>query len=139
MGVWQHMGVPVSRRVRAWLDRQRATFLLVQRALMLVLRFVGAHNLERIWACGHCSPYWYKWYCHTCKRIPALLLCVLLLLLCAFDWSETVRDVVYRLAELLGVGSECYYCGDPCFDLDEHWQRDGWAVCWRCWWQPGEN
>ena len=36
-------------------------------ALQVILRFVGAHNLEVIWRCIACNPYWYGWYCPGCK------------------------------------------------------------------------
>ena len=42
-------------------------------ALMLVFRFVGAHNLESIWACADCNPYWYNWYCHACTKFNRFL------------------------------------------------------------------
>ena len=36
-------------------------------AFQVILRFVGAHNLEVIWRCIACNPYWYGWYCPGCK------------------------------------------------------------------------
>ena len=36
-------------------------------ALLVILGFVGAHNLEAIWECSACSPHWYNWYCTTCQ------------------------------------------------------------------------
>ena len=32
----------------------------------LILRFVGAHDLESDWTCAYCNPYWYDWYCEQC-------------------------------------------------------------------------
>ena len=37
--------------------------------LLLIVRYVGAHNLEASWTCSECNPYWYNWYCHGCKRV----------------------------------------------------------------------
>ena len=37
-------------------------------AILLIARFVGAHNLETMWECSECNPYWYDWYCHACQR-----------------------------------------------------------------------
>ena len=31
-----------------------------------ILRFVGAHDLELVWSCAACKPYWYNWYCKEC-------------------------------------------------------------------------
>ena len=33
-------------------------------SLLLTVRYVGAHNLETVWPCSQCNPYWYDWYCH---------------------------------------------------------------------------
>ena len=35
--------------------------------LLLIVRFLGAHNLETIWECSECNPYWYNWYCEQCE------------------------------------------------------------------------
>ena len=37
--------------------------------LLLIVRYVGAHNLEASWTCSECNPYWYNWGCHRCKRV----------------------------------------------------------------------
>ena len=41
---------------------------LSQDSLLLILRAVGAHNLQAIWPCKECDPYWYDWYCHKCEK-----------------------------------------------------------------------
>ena len=38
-------------------------------SLLPIVRFVGAHNLEIVWECSECNPYWYNWYCHHCEKI----------------------------------------------------------------------
>ena len=37
--------------------------------LLLIVRYVGAHNLEASWTCSECNPYWYNWGCVKCKRV----------------------------------------------------------------------
>ena len=32
----------------------------------LIARFVVLHDLEQIWECSFCSPYWYDWRCWYC-------------------------------------------------------------------------
>ena len=38
-------------------------------AVLLIVGYVGAHNLETLWTCSQCNPYWYNWYCHECQDI----------------------------------------------------------------------
>ncbi len=42
--------------------------VLPKEVLLLMVRFVGAHNLETIWSCSECNPYWYDWSCHECLK-----------------------------------------------------------------------
>ena len=42
-------------------------------AVLLIVRFVSAHNLETLWPCSECSPYWYDWYCHECRLVNQYL------------------------------------------------------------------
>ena len=42
--------------------------VLPREVLLLMVRFVGAHNLETIWSCSECNPYWYDWSCHECLK-----------------------------------------------------------------------
>ena len=47
---------------------------VIPRELILpMVRFVGAHNLETIWTCSECKPYWYNWYCDECKTANRFL------------------------------------------------------------------
>ena len=32
-------------------------------AFEIIFRFVGAHDLQVVWSCSACNPYWYGWYC----------------------------------------------------------------------------
>ena len=41
--------------------------------LLRIVRFVGAHNLETIWTCSECKPYWYNWYCDECQMVNRFL------------------------------------------------------------------
>ena len=41
--------------------------------VLLIVRYVGAHNLETIWTCTECNPYWYNWYCHECRLVNKYL------------------------------------------------------------------
>ena len=46
----------------------------IPRELILpIVRFVGAHNLETIWTCSECKPYWYNWYCDECQMVNRFL------------------------------------------------------------------
>ena len=51
---------------KAW---KRSTNLsaMPREVLLPIVKFVGAHNLETIWTCSECKPYWYNWYCSVCR------------------------------------------------------------------------
>ena len=40
--------------------------VIPREVLLPIVRFVGAHNLETIWSCSDCNPYWYDWFCDEC-------------------------------------------------------------------------
>ena len=42
-------------------------------SVLLIVRYVGAHNLETFWRCTDCNPYWYNWYCHECRKFNTFL------------------------------------------------------------------
>jgi len=42
-------------------------------SLLLIVRDVGAHNLETIWTCSECKPYWFNWYCDECQKTNKFL------------------------------------------------------------------
>ena len=42
--------------------------VIPREALLPIVRFVGAHNLETIWSCSKCNPYWYDWFCDECLK-----------------------------------------------------------------------
>lgn len=46
---------------------------LPEAILPAIVQFVGAHNLETIWECSACNPYWYDWYCHDCELVNKFL------------------------------------------------------------------
>ena len=55
---------PASNRTVAQL-----TSNIAEESVLLILCYVGAHNLEIWWPCTECNPYWYNWYCHHCEKI----------------------------------------------------------------------
>ena len=46
---------------------------IFRESLLLTVRYVGAHNLETVWPCSQCNPYWYDWYCHECQLVNKYL------------------------------------------------------------------
>ena len=61
-----------KQRVRfvAFAAHQRS---IPSESVSLIVRYVGAHNLETIWPCSECNPYWYNWYCHECQKTNTFL------------------------------------------------------------------
>ena len=43
-------------------------FAMPEETVRLVVRYIGAHNLESVWECAACNPYWYNWFCEECQR-----------------------------------------------------------------------
>ena len=91
-----HLGVPVGRwfdKFNAKLKRLRSNQLaepkkinavsqntaalfpsvLSSESLILIVRYVAAHNWEIIWHCSECNPYWYDWYCDKCRQVNKIL------------------------------------------------------------------
>ena len=48
-------------------------FGIPRETVRLIIRFIGAHNIEAIWECSECNPYWYDWYCADCEMINKYL------------------------------------------------------------------
>ena len=46
---------------------------ICRESVLLIVRYVGAHNLETVWPCSKCNPYWYDWYCHECRLVNKYL------------------------------------------------------------------
>ena len=46
---------------------------ICRESVLLIVRYVGAHNLETVWPCSECNPYWYDWYCHECQLVNTYL------------------------------------------------------------------
>ena len=44
-------------------------YAIPKMVLLLIVRYVGAHNLEASWTCSECNPYWYNWGCVKCKKV----------------------------------------------------------------------
>ena len=40
---------------------------IAEESVLLILCYLGAHNLEIRWPCTECNPYWYNWYCGECQ------------------------------------------------------------------------
>ena len=47
--------------------------VLCNESLLVIVRYVGAHNWEIIWWCSKCNPYWYNWYCDKCQQSNKIL------------------------------------------------------------------
>ena len=47
--------------------------VLCNESLLVIVRYVGAHNWEIIWWCSKCNPYWYNWYCDKCGQRNKIL------------------------------------------------------------------
>ena len=41
---------------------------IAEESVLLILCYLGAHNLETIWSCSKCKPYWYDWFCDECLK-----------------------------------------------------------------------
>ena len=56
-------------------DSTAAEILLAipREPVLLIVRYVGAHNLETFWQCSQCNPYWYDWYCQECQMVNQFL------------------------------------------------------------------
>ena len=54
---------PASHSARA-----QPLSVIPREVLLPIVRFVGAHNLETIWSCSECNPYWYDWSCDECLK-----------------------------------------------------------------------
>ena len=48
-------------------------FAIPCESVLLTVRYVGAHNLETVWQCSQCNPYWYDWYCQECQLVNKFL------------------------------------------------------------------
>ena len=89
-------------------------------ALLVILGFVGAHNLEAIWECSACSPHWYDWYCTTCQLRSKYL-----------AWSNRAHFGYCKLADsldnfLYSANNFCGCCrsikdGYGCDSCDDLW------------------
>ena len=75
--------------------------------ISLIGRFVGAHNLETIWECTECNPYWYGWKCSGCGLVNQ-----------SVYWSQECHFGYCWAADLCGccrsvtIGSGCAACDD---------------------------
>ena len=48
--------------------RPQLTSAIARDSVLLIVRYVGAHDLETDWGCSKCNPYWYNWYCKKCEK-----------------------------------------------------------------------
>ena len=72
-------------RWKRWVDAQlwmhaqqlrwtpQLTSAIARDSVLLIVRYVGAHDLETIWECSKCNPYWYDWYCKKCEKSNTFL------------------------------------------------------------------
>ena len=72
-------------RWKLWVDAQlwmhaqqlrwtpQLTSAIARDSVLLIVRYVGAHDLETDWICSKCNPYWYNWYCKKCEKSNTFL------------------------------------------------------------------
>lgn len=83
------------------------SFNIPDQLISLIGRFVGAHNLETIWECTECNPYWYGWKCRCCGLVNQ-----------SEYWSQKWHFGYCWAADLCGccrsatIGSGCAACDD---------------------------
>ena len=44
------------------------TSIIPHESALLIVPYLGAHQLETMWECKECNPYWYNWYCKKCQK-----------------------------------------------------------------------
>ena len=87
--------------------------------LRLIVRYVGAHNLEAFWTCSECKPSWYNWYCRECKRVNNYR-----------HWTPRLHYGHYRAVGLT-LRQSCGCCRSehrdsfPCEACDDLWELKG--------------
>ena len=68
-----HAAMENGLQYRMWAQLSTAWKLITNvsampmKVLLLIVRSVGAHNLDTIWTCSECRPHWYNWYCGVCR------------------------------------------------------------------------
>ena len=100
-------------------------YAIPKAVLLLIVRYVGAHNLEASWTCSECNPYWYNWYCHGCKRVknyrhwtPR----------CHYGHSDCIMDNRYApwtLRQRCGCCRSEHRDSFPCEACDDLWELKG--------------
>ena len=81
----------------------------------LIFRFAGAHNLEQVWTCSQCKPWWHHWYCRHCRK------CVPPAWTCQKHWGTCSEDCGCCRFEF----GEAFGCCEACENL---WVLK--ATCW---------
>ena len=67
---WSHHGQVDAQQLR-WTPQ--LTSAIARDSVLLIVRYVGAHDLKTIWECSKCNPYWYNWYCKKCEKSNTFL------------------------------------------------------------------
>ena len=95
-------------------------YAIPETLLVLIVRYVGAHNLETFWTCSKCNPYWYNWYCRGCKRVNKYQ-----------HWTPRLHYGHERTGSGLTVRQSCGCCRSqhrdsfPCEACDDLWELKG--------------
>ena len=63
----------VETQVDAQVDGMITSGKVPCESILLIVRYVGAHDLQTIWECSKCEPYWYNWYCKKCQHSNTFL------------------------------------------------------------------
>ena len=118
-------------RWKLWVDAQlwmhaqqlrwtpQLTSAIARDSVLLIVRYVGAHNLEAFWTCSECKPYWYNWYCRECKRVNNYR-----------HWTPRLHYGHYRAVGLT-LRQSCGCCRSehrdsfPCEACDDLWELKG--------------
>ena len=93
--------------------------------LLLIVRYVGAHNLEASWTCSECNPYWYNWRCHRCKRVNNYRRWTRRRHYGHSDYTTTEADVPWTLRQRCGCCRSEHRDSFPCEACDDLWELKG--------------
>ena len=94
-------------------------------SILLIVRYVGAHNLERNWPCSECNPYWYNWRCHRCKRVNNYRRWTRRRHYGHSDYITTEADVPWTLRQRCGCCRSEHRDSFPCEACDDLWELKG--------------
>ena len=100
-------------------------YAMPETLLVLIVRYVGAHNLETFWTCSKCNPYWYNWYCRGCKRVNKYRHWTRRRHYGHSDYTTTEADVPWTLRQSCGCCRSEHRDSFPCEACDDLWELKG--------------